>query len=106
MQKPGRGPMMKTGRGIPEQLMGPQAAQDGIIDNIRSAVKKVGQRISTAHERGKNQYYKNWSAADSMGSMGSTSGGRGGTSRNYDPTNYVGGFVKGLVTGQPQMYKK
>ena len=101
----GRGNMMKTGKGIPMKFYGPQMAEDGpgdgIVDNIRSAARAVGQRISTAHQRGMKKYKKNWSAGSTLGDFGSSSGGRGG-SRTYDPTNYVSGFVGGLIDGKPQ----
>jgi hypothetical protein len=118
-QEPGRRPMMKTGRGIPKELMGPEGAKMGHEGakmahgpefDLIGAAKKVAKRISVAHQRGKDKYYKNWSAADTWGDFGGGGGGRGG-SRNYDPTNYVGGFVRGLITGDPKpkgarMYKK
>ena len=85
----GRAPMMKTGRDIPAQFYGPQMA-DGIIDDIRSAVKKVGQTLSAAHNAGVEKYKKNYSTASSW------DGSRGGTSRNYNPANYVTGAVSSL----------
>ena len=86
----GRAPMMKTGRGIPPQFYGPQIAQDGIIDDIKSAVKSVGQTLSTAHKAGMKKYKENFSTASSW------DGSRGGTSRNYNPANYVTGAVSSL----------
>ena len=86
----GRGNMMKTGNNIPAQFYGPQIAQDGIIDDIKSAVKKVGQTISTAHDAGMKKYKENFSTASSW------DGSRGGTSRNYNPVNYITGAASSL----------
>ena len=90
----GRAPMMKTGRDIPAQFYGPQMAQDGIIDDIRSAVKKVGQTISTAHKAGMKKYKQNFSTASSW------DGSRGGTSRNYNPVNYITGAASSLLNSK------
>ena len=97
-QEPGRGPMMKTGRGIPKQLMGPQAAQDGIIDDIKGAVKKVGQKISQAHDAGMDAYYGSTRSASGMGDFGG-GGGSQRVQRSYsrNPISYFTGAAKSLI---------
>ena len=87
----GRGNMMKTGKGIPPQFYGPQMAQDGIIDDIKAAAKKVGKKISTAHDAGMKKYKENFSTASSWG------GSRRGNSRNYNPVNYITGAASSLL---------
>ena len=99
-QNPGRGSMMKTGRNIPPQFYGPQAAQDGIIDDIKNAVKSVGQRISTAHQRGSNKYYTNTGSERNWSDFGGGGGGR--SQKTYNPGNYITGFVQGLVSGESE----
>lgn len=93
----GRGNMMKTGKGIPPQFYGPQMAEDGIIDDIVSGAKKVGQRLSTAAERASNKYNTNTSSSKSLSDFGG--GGRGSTT-NYNPVNYLTGFAQGLISGE------
>lgn len=111
MQQPGRPQMAKTGRGIPKELMGPgmykdggpqigQGPGDGIIDNIKSTVKRVGERISTAHQRGSNKYYTNTGSERSWSDFGGGGGGR--SQKTYNPGNYVTGFVQGLVSGEAE----
>lgn len=48
-QNPGRGPMMKTGRNIPETFKGPMAASDGPGDGIK---KKINTLTGTTHRGG------------------------------------------------------
>jgi len=48
-QNPGRGPMMKTGRNIPETFKGPMAAPDGPGDGIK---KKINTLTGTTHRGG------------------------------------------------------
>lgn len=47
MQQPGRGPMMKTGRGIPKQFMGPAMANGDDPDPVKDyKVNKEGEQIA------------------------------------------------------------
>ncbi len=48
-QDPGRGPMMKTGRGIPDTFKGPMAAPDGPGDGIK---KKINSLTGTTNRGG------------------------------------------------------
>ena len=48
-QDPGRGPMMKTGRNIPDTFKGPMAASDGPGDGIK---KKINRLTGTTHRGG------------------------------------------------------
>jgi len=92
----GRAPMMKTGRGIPPQFYGPQLAQDGVIDDIKAAAKKVANKISTAHNAGMDAYYGSTKSANSVGDFG---GGSSGMRRSYsrNPAKYFSGAVRSLV---------
>ena len=108
-QQGGRPQMAKTGRGIPKELMGPEMAQDGPIDdfieNVKSGVKNVGQRLSNAYDRAGYEYEKSIRPSNSWGSSR-----RGGTYA-HNPVSAVTGFVKGLVENKAKpdgakMYKK
>lgn len=103
-QQPGRGPMMKTGRGIPKELMGPDAAKMAggpefdLINAAKKVAKKVGQRISAAHERGSNKYYTNTGSERNWSDFGGGGGSRSQTT--YNPVNYLTGFAQGLTSGE------
>jgi hypothetical protein len=93
----GRGPMMKTGRGIPMKFYGPMATQDGFLDDVKRGAKAVGQRLSAAADRASNKYYTNTSSSKGWGDFG---GGGGRSQTTYNPVNYVTGFVQGLTSGE------
>ncbi len=93
--EPGRGNMMKTGRGIPPQFYGPQMTEDGIVDDIVSGAKKVAKKISTAHDAGMKAYYGSTRSATGMGDFGG--GGRRGGSYARNPLSYFSGAAKSLV---------
>ena len=86
----GRGPMMKTGRNIPDTFKGPMAAQDGPIDDFIAGAKNVAKKIGKAHDAGIAKYRGNTTAANHLGSN---------TGRSYarDPINYITGFASNLT---------
>ena len=87
----GRGPMMKTGRNIPDTFKGPMAAQDGPIDDIIEGAKNVAKTISTAHTAGMEAYNKSKKPSNSWGSSR-----RGGTYVK-NPAKYVTGAIGSLM---------